>query len=242
MVSTLLLNQIGEIAGGDLTSNLGIIQQAGSLFTREGYEIAGVKIDTVSAETHDSTMQVTSYPVEAGFEVTDHIYANPQVVSVTGVVSDIEVGDFISVGAVAESAANDILPTYRGDQQTRSQQTWAKLIEIQQQGQLLDLVTHLRTYVNMAILGLSTQQDANTANEIRFTMALREIFIVETETFQGDIGTLLINNPRSETAKNNQGTADRLASRSDKGKVQGTPSNNDNPSILRRTYNAVFEG
>ena len=122
-------------------------------------------------------------------------------------------------------------------QQSKSQQTWAKLQEIQRKGQLIDLVTNLKTYSSMAIVGMSCTQDKDSALEVRFNMSLREVFIVSSATFQGDIGTLLSGTPTTDTARNNQPMADKAATPTDKGELTGkTP---DKGSVLFRAAEGV---
>lgn len=219
-----ILQQVGSLLGGDLISNIGLARQIGVFFTRDGYTIGDVSIDTILDEAHDTSMNVTTQPVEIGADISDHIYANPTTVNITGVISDTHNNTFFDVGLVGFAA--DVAGKIAGDtQQSKSQRAWAKLQEIQRKGQLIDLVTNLRVYNNMAIVAMSCKQDKDSILEVRFSMTLREIFIVSSEIFTGDFGTLSVSNPVTETAQNAQSTVDRVATQVQKGEVAGAPVN-----------------
>ena len=221
-----LVGQIKSI-GGDLISNAGIVAQVGALLTNEGYEIGGVKIDLIIDQSHDSTVTATSYPIEFGANVTDHIYANPNSVTVSGIISDMEIGNFFDVGLIGTAGKVKGLAT--GDSSTKSSQSWKKLKEIQRSGQLLKLVTELQEYDNMAIISMTTKQDKDSNTEVRFNMNLREIFIVGSERYKGDLGKLVGNTKppskkrtESKRAAENKNTDERVAQESKQGLQPGT--------------------
>jgi hypothetical protein len=231
-----LLGQIGDIVGGDLASDLGLARQIGVFFTRDGYAIGGVSIDTILNESHDTSMNITTQPVEMGADITDHIYANPATVNVSGIISDVTNNTFFDIGLIG--FGGDVLEKITGKpQQSKSQQSWAKLEQIARKGQLIDLVTNLKTYTNMAIVGMSCTQDKDSVLEVRFSMSLREVFIVSSATFAGDIGTLLVSKPTTSVAKNNKPTADKAATVVEKGEVQGKEP--DKGSFLFRAATGV---
>lgn len=243
-----LADQIKDIAGGDLASNAGIIAQIGSILTNEGYDIAGVKVDLVTEQSHESTVTATSHPIEYGANITDHIYANANVVTVSGIISDLEIGNFADVGLIGFAGKVKGLAT--GDESTKSSQSWKRLKEIQRSGQLIKLVTELQDYENMAIISMSTKQDKDSNTEVRFTMNLREIFIVGSQRYSGNVADLQQQertkppekrNPpgKSETSRaaNNQDTSDRLASEKKLGQQPGQKATDG--SYASKLFSAV---
>lgn len=231
-----ILNQFGDIAGGDLLSNIGIARQIGSAIYKDGYQLGDIQIDTVTEEAHESTVTATSQPVEFGVEPTDHVYANPHTVNIQGVVSDIAPGAFFDVGLIGLAAK--FTKGLTGAEQSRSQLTWSKLVEMQQKGEPIDLVTTLRTYPNMIIVSLSTSQNKDTASEIRFSASLRERKIIKSELFSGSlIGNLSPKKPTSEIAKNIDPVKQKTAEMIKGGEVQGKVSSDSNPSFARILFN-----
>lgn len=240
---TALLEQIKGIASGDLVSNAGIFAQIGNIFLTDGYEIAGVKIDLIIDEAHESAVTATSYPIEFGANITDHIYANPDSITISGIISDIEIGKFFDIGVLGLAAK--VKGLAGGDTATKSSMSWKKLKEIQRAGQLISVVTNLCEYKNMAIISMSCKQDKNSNTEVRFMMTLRELFIVGSQRYKGDI-TKLSGTTKSkekgkgETSKaeNNQRTSDRLEPKTNNGVQQGTQP----PSWASTILNKVAGG
>lgn len=241
---TTVAQQIKSIPSGDFSSNIGIVRQIGQAFLRNGYEIAGITIDTVTEEDHESTVTATSHPIEFGANVTDHIYANADAITVSGIISDLAVGDFFDVGLLG--VASKIKGLAGGDLITKSSQSWAKLKEVQRSGELISIVTNLMEYKNMAIISMSTKQNKDTADEVRFTMSLREIFIVGTQKYSGDVAGLIGETaskakPETSLGANNARTNDAVAPTQNNGAQIGNEINekNENSSLGFKAYSKI---
>lgn len=211
-MSLAVIDQIKSIAGGDFASNLGIASQIGRVITNDGYSIGGLKVDTITEEDHESTVVATSQPVQQGIKATDHVYANADTLTISGIISDMEVTGFIDIGAIG--FANTIKGYATGDNVTKSSKSWKKIKEMQRAAKLLTVKTNLQDYKNMLIISASVKQDKKTANEIRFTLNLRELIIVGTEKYTGNINKLVgrtSSTGKTTAAQNSAITSNRLS-------------------------------
>ena len=103
-------------------------------------------------ESHDDTMEITSHPVQQGAAISDHAYKNPATLKVV-------------YGFNA-----DINITYE------------KMLKLQSEATLVDVVTGKRNYKNMLIKSLATTTDTKTNAVLFITAELTEVIIVSTQT------------------------------------------------------------
>lgn len=109
-------------------------------------------------EDHDDSITLTKNPVQKGVNVTDHYYPNARKLT-------------LYVGNVDEN---------RGGMSPR--ETYQKVKETMNSGQLLDVETAKDSYTNMAITHITTKTDKRTEHTIELTIELEELLIVETAT------------------------------------------------------------
>ena len=215
----------------------------GNILYPRKYGIGGVAFDAVISEQHTSEIQITQNPVETGLPVTDNIAAKPYTVVLDAVVtagsSAFGLVDFGVQGVVAD-LGNEISASLGFDKSFGQKVTeaWRTLTKIQREGHLLLVQTQLKTYGNMVIIAISTQQDKDSPDHIRFKIALQEIVQVEQQTYEGTLGDLKQKpESKNKTAKTNGDTADRGASPKDSGKNAGTKVATKERSFLFKAFN-----
>jgi hypothetical protein len=128
--------------------------------------VAGVTIDATISEEHSSEADVTEHPVEQGSAITDHIRAKPRRLTLNGVISDTPL-----------TALN-----FDPGTTDRPVQAWQELKRIQEQAELVDVVTSLESYYNMALESLSCTRDAQKGQALHFTASLREVIKADAQT------------------------------------------------------------
>lgn len=227
-----LLNEIGAGLG-----NLGIARQVGRLFFPRQYKLGDIEIDTNLNESHSATAQVTQYPVETGGNMADHIVIDPITLNINGAVSDIASNEFLDYGLVGlGKEIVNFLPG--GDSLTRSQTAWAQLRLAQTNRELLTVQTGLMVYQNMYIVALTSTQDKDTSQMLTFQATLQEVLSIEFDT-RADATTTSVDNPVTETAKNNGTTDSQMKKPVDLGakNPETTSSRTSSGSIL---YNAIL--
>lgn len=133
-------------------------------------EFGSVTFDTVVQEDHRYTSRVTHYPVEFGTIISDHIIKEPDVVVLSGVVSDTPLNMFASFN--------------------RSTEAFNQLVRLHARRIVLDLVTGLKVYRNMTITSLDVPRDLRTGQTLTFNIELQKIIYddnVQAELNAGNI-------------------------------------------------------
>jgi len=125
-----------------------------------------VELDASINETHNSTAEVTSHPVEDGADITDHVRVKPETLSITGVVTN---HPLIFLASLRESP-------------TRAEEAYGKLRDILIARERISVITSLRQYENMVLTSMQTNRDVNTGNIINVTLNFQEVIIATTES------------------------------------------------------------
>ena len=119
-----------------------------------------VSFDTMVSEEHKFTSKVTYYPVESGTIVSDHIINQPDVVILSGLVSDTPLNIFATFN--------------------RSVAIFNQLILIHERRQVVDIVTGIKVYRNMAITSLDVPRTIKTGQTLTFNITLQKIVFDDT--------------------------------------------------------------
>lgn len=154
-----------------------------TIFRQQSRRIGVMVPDVVVSEKHSDMLEITEHPVErqttAGTgTVADHAYRRPcEVTMEVGFAGGGSLLDFADTTAIG--LATPINPMSPKD-------VYAALLQIQQNRELLDVVTGKRTYNNMLIRGLEVTTDKTTENVLSATLTLREVILTSTSTIQVD--------------------------------------------------------
>jgi hypothetical protein len=149
-----------------------------------GTKIGVIELDAAVSETHTLTANATTHKVERGAAITDHIRPVPVSLTIEGLITNTPIGRKQQTRAVqfagsqflttADSVRPFGVPGY-------AEEAFAKLDDIRKRGELVTVVTSLRTYENMALIELQVPRDRTTGDAVRFTAKLVEIVIVENK-------------------------------------------------------------
>lgn len=136
-----------------------------------------VRIDARLRERHSMPSRVTQFPVEGGGTISDHIYNEPEKLSVEGFVSDtpvVSIFSLLSSGPLPSlfqqpnlSLAGAALDQLEGLRAARTPMT---------------VVTGLRRYTDMAIENIDVPREAATGKALQFTIDFVRIRTVSVET------------------------------------------------------------
>lgn len=134
-------------------------------------------IDAALSEDHTLDSEVTSFPVERGAEITDHVRPLPRTITIEGVVSDTPLGlaaiareDRAVIASADETLADRVLPSI---------EAFTFLERVYEARQPVTITTSLRVYENMVMESLSIPRTATTGDALRFTATFRQIRIVD---------------------------------------------------------------
>lgn len=144
------------------------------LFKKTRAIVGIVQFDASLSESHASTISVTSHAIEAGSTITDHVFKNPELIEITGVVSN------TPIVFLADVLADSPLTTARGISQTRVDDAYNELLRVQKSGELVEVVTSLRNYSNMLLESVTVDRDATLGNVLRTRVTLREVLVANS--------------------------------------------------------------
>jgi len=137
------------------------------LLFKKGNYIGEIELDVIITEGASANVRLTKNPVENGADINDHVVVEPMTFSISGVVSN-------ASSNIIDAAANIL------GSQTKAQQAWEDLLELQINRTPFTLVQGLKSYDNVLITSLSESQDKDTSNSLNFTASLSEVILVGT--------------------------------------------------------------
>ena len=149
---------------------------------RTRIELLGNVIDGFLSDDHQIQIDTTQFPVQSGGNLVDHAVVRPEVLNLTGFVSNV----FASAGVNVSTSLIE-----------RPGQAWAAMREQAYSREVLVVDTPLRIYEDMLIIGLSATQDENTGRGLIFRLSLRE---VQFRTLQEAGGAGIVAAPGSAQA------------------------------------------
>ncbi len=133
---------------------------AQSQINQIGTGINLISFDTMVSEEHRFTSRVTYYPVESGTIVSDHIINQPDIVILSGLISDTPLNIF--------ALSN------------RSVAAFNTLIQLHERRQVVDIVTGIKVYKNMAITSIDVPRTIKTGQTLTFNIELQRIVFDDT--------------------------------------------------------------
>jgi hypothetical protein len=114
-----------------------------------------VTFDTMMSEEHKYTSRITSYPVESGTVISDHILNLPDTIVLTGLISDTPLNIFATFN--------------------RSVSAFNALVNIHQTREVVQVITGLKVYDNMALVNLDVPRTIKTGQTLSFTIEFQKI-------------------------------------------------------------------
>lgn len=165
--------------------------------------INGYEIDVFTDEVHTFDSTITSDPVEEGSDTTDNIKEMPDMVTLTGIVSDTPFG---------------VLESSRTEGEVNSQAALDTLKAIRAAREPVTIETSLGTYTTMGMERLSVPRNVGTGDSLQFSATFKKLRIVSTER-----KTVNVEVPRAESknSRGNQNVDD------------ATPPEEDKPNVCR---------
>jgi len=129
--------------------------------------IAGYFFDAFLQMDHESSLTITSHPVETGASISDHAFVNPAQLTMQIGMSD--AAHALSVDQFAQGPS-------------RSVNAFQILQELQRQRIPLQVATRLKIYKNMLIETISAPDDYKTLYGLRATVAMKEVLVATVRT------------------------------------------------------------
>lgn len=202
---------------------------------REPGKIGDIVLDATIQETHDYANDVTTFPVETGADISDHIKREPERITIEGFITDTPV-KFLG-GAIGrslriaddervKSAFEELMSIAGYDYPAQV----ASVTAAPNTAKVVDIVTGLRVYSDMVMTRLSIPRSSRTGTTLRFTAEFTRVRFTSSEF-------VFIANTR-EVRPSADRIDDQAASKVDTGKQ--TPAEIA-PSRLRALFNKGTE-
>lgn len=122
--------------------------------------------DVTTNQSHDLKWVMTKSPIENGSTITDHVRKVPDVLSITGIISDTPL--FPPSPIVAN----------------RAQREFQKLLSFAEAREPVFVATSLKIYPNMIITSIGASRDADSGGAIPVSIMMEEIQISSARTTQ----------------------------------------------------------
>jgi len=226
--------QTGKRVDGSDNSKVSI------LFGRkQGGRIGKVDLDVVVSEEHTYSNQVTSFPVEDGSDITDHVRQEPEMISLSGIVTGSPVEFFGGVRKASDffkrgkGAGNDQLKeAFEGflkDMGYNYPEQAGGGLKARNTASLVDISLGLRNYTNMIITNFSVPRDKGTGEALRFSLTAKRVRLV---ALPFEVNTVSAEKLSGGVAGNKQSSSNTV-DKGDSGMEEPKPSAN-RESVLRR--------
>ena len=171
--------------------------------------IGEIELDASLSESHQFDSEVTQYPVEDGSVITDHIQNRPDKLTINGFVSNTPVRLFSSV-------AIDLVRT------SGNSGRFDALERIHRERVLVDIVTPLKSYTDMAMESLTVPRNAAIGDTLEFSATFIKVVKVSSELVTGE--NLLDVNGAQDQASSTKDAGKQNTAGADQAQVdQGTP-------------------
>ena len=157
-----------------------------SLFIKPNRSIDIYKLDNTHVESHSSELEISTHPVEIGAEITDHAVLKPEMLTVTGEVTDTPLDVSQNQDGQIVFSDNDLFGSSTTDSKTRSQVAHELFKELQRDRVLVSIQTGLELYPECLIKNISISQDSDTSRTAIFTFKFQRVLLVESETLNID--------------------------------------------------------
>lgn len=196
--------------GALIGEKIGATNSEGFLFKSNQWPIGGIYFDGIMRTEHNSTIKMTTYPVQNGTYGVDHAVIEPSFLVIEVMMSDVMTIKHNNSPTILQKIQNlmqTAMPSSNSVQMNsnltgegHSVNAWSVLKAMQQSRIPITVETRLQTYKNMLIESLSAPDDFKTFNAFRCTVRLKEIITVGT-------GSSIIS-ARPELQNNNNPKAD----------------------------------
>lgn len=126
------------------------------------YKVGTLTFDIIVAESHNLSNTMTSYNIEDGSKISDHIENNKRTGSLSGLITSFSLNSEVLVG-------------------NRALEAFVTLEEIHNKKELVDVVTVLKVYRNMNINSISINRDSDTGEALTADISFEQANIVKLE-------------------------------------------------------------
>jgi len=171
------------------------------LFKKTRAVVGLVQFDASLSESHLSEADITDHPVEEGANIADHIRNRPDSIEINGVVTN------TPIAYLASLTAKSPLTSDLGSVDDRVETAYQELLRIKNAGELVEVITSLRTYKNMVLKSVSVVRDQANGNILNTSVALREMLIANALSVDLPIPAEVVDKVKTKKGKKSKKAA-----------------------------------
>jgi len=126
------------------------------------YGVGIITFDLILEETHNYSNSVTRYKIEDGSNISDHIQNEVESGSITGLITNFSLFDGVLLSNKAQDVFNQLRDLYLNKE-------------------LVDIVTVLKVYENVAITNISVPRNSESGEELISNFSFEQVDIVNLQ-------------------------------------------------------------
>lgn len=153
-----------------MSEQVGVLFLDGKSTSSIESDLTTIEFDANLSEGHSWQNDITSNPVERGVDITDHIRALPDELTLVGFVTNtpfLDGGSGQQIGDDDEDRVSDVIGRLKAMRDAR---------------QVVVVYTKYIVYTDMAIRSVDFTRDASNTNAVIFTIQFKNIGFVDTQT------------------------------------------------------------
>ena len=178
--------------------------------------IGGFVIDAFLVEAYNFANRLTNLTVEEGDSISDHVTEEPDTIDIEAFIGQTKFET--STGSSDTDLSKVEIPD---DPKSRIRQAYHELLRMKRERQPLDVVTGLDTYTNMVITSFNISRDAESGEDLPFSMSFQKIKTVKSE--------------ETQISASSRGSGDQASGIANIGQV-GTNKIEDNDNSMKERY------
>ncbi len=189
-------------------------------------QIGSLVLDAMIREEQHYKNNVTSFPIESGGKVSDHVIQEPEELTIVGFVTNTPVKYLAGIRMLREettslskSPRSNVINAYFAllqmagykfpdkvfDRKYLKINTWEMSSSVLDNPfALVDIISGLRVYTNMAMTSLEIPRDAETGDTIDFTAMFKKVKFVDVKKTKRDPSTKKGKAKQKSTANKNK--------------------------------------
>ena len=179
-------------------------------------------LDASLSESHKLTAKTTSFPIEDGSLISDHILNDPKTLTIEGFITDTPLTYLTGLRDALSNISGSGSP---------SKTAFKTLTDLYEKKSKIEVTTGLQVYKNMVIESLDFPRDAKTGKALRFNIGLKQITLTSFTTTAisadklGDVN----------------GSQDQATPQQNVGKQQTVAPSDSEASILKTLFDRLKE-
>lgn len=152
-------------------------------YTTDDGRLEVIEFDVLDSHGATHTAKATQHPVETGALISDHVLQDPDVLRLTGLVTNTPLPSGVKMTAQAAGEYQTFQNAAEAGQFAgRAQAAYFALVRVKEAGKPVTIETPLRSYEDMVLESVETSESADASDALTFNIGARQIRTTSTRT------------------------------------------------------------